>query len=340
MPHKATSRDVAKLAGVSQTTVSYVMSGRRTVAPETERRVLEAMKELGYQPHSGARALRSQKTHVIGLVVPYRHGADAASQHHFITSITSAVRRHSYDILLVTTDEGTKGLQRVINTALCDALFVMEVLTDDPRVELIADANIPTVFFGIPHNYDRVVCVDSDYSAAARGAVELLINAGCSKLFLVKAAHHSLKQLNFLDRFHGAAVEAARELGCEITPIPSAFSYESIATTARSLGSLESSGFIISPIVPTDDWCNAITSLGYELGKDISLVAASWDQEHAHTSIHPAHFDMQLDTLVASGVELIMDQLQDMDSVTPGMTLIAPTFIPGSTLPSPQRSDR
>ena len=79
MARQPTSRDVAKLAGVSQTTVSYVMSGRRAVSPETEKRVQIAMKELGYQPHAGARSLRSRKSRVLGVVVPYHEGADAAA---------------------------------------------------------------------------------------------------------------------------------------------------------------------------------------------------------------------------------------------------------------------
>ena len=69
-----TSRDVARLAGVPQSTVSYVMSGRRSISPETRRRVEEAIETLGFQPNAGARALASQRSQVIGLVVPFAAG--------------------------------------------------------------------------------------------------------------------------------------------------------------------------------------------------------------------------------------------------------------------------
>ena len=70
-----TSKDVARIAGVSQSTVSYVMSGKRPISERTRQRVLAAMEQLTYEPNAGARALASQRTRVIGLVVPFGSGA-------------------------------------------------------------------------------------------------------------------------------------------------------------------------------------------------------------------------------------------------------------------------
>ena len=144
MARQPTSRDVAKLAGVSQTTVSYVMSGRRTVSPETEKRVQIAMKELGYQPHAGARSLRSRKSRVLGVVIPYHEGADGADQHYMLISLAQLLREHDFDLLLITANEGAAGLRRVMTTALCDGLFIMEVRFNDPRLEVVAESKIPT----------------------------------------------------------------------------------------------------------------------------------------------------------------------------------------------------
>ena len=64
-----TSRDVARLAGVSQATVSRVLSPTANVLPHTRDRVLAAMEELGYVPHAGAQAMKTRRTDVIGVVV-------------------------------------------------------------------------------------------------------------------------------------------------------------------------------------------------------------------------------------------------------------------------------
>ena len=334
MAKKATSRDVAKLAGVSQTTVSYVMSGRRSVAPDTERKVMAAMEELGYQPHSGARALKSNRTNVIGLVVPYHSGADAAAQHRFLVAFTSEVRRYAYDILLVTTDEGVDGLRRVIDTALCDALLLMEVLDEDPRVELVAQSNIPTVFVGLPGSDKGVYAVDADYVQAGRQAVHALSKAGHRHLTLVMPDHPTLAHLNFLERFQSAALSeaTAHSLPLEVVGCPS--SYPSALTTARALGDLSDGGIITGPLVSPDDWCNAVHACGYALGKDVSLVASSWDAEHAHTAFFPAHFNMRTSDLVRHAVELMMLQLERPAEAVPQTLVLAPAFHKGNTLRS------
>lgn len=66
-----TRNDVARLAGVSSATVSYVMNnGPRPVSPETRQKVMQAIKELGYQPNAVARNLRRRKTNTLGLIIP------------------------------------------------------------------------------------------------------------------------------------------------------------------------------------------------------------------------------------------------------------------------------
>ncbi|WP_106816342.1 LacI family DNA-binding transcriptional regulator [Microbacterium timonense] len=69
MAGRATSRDVARLAGVTQATVSYVLTGKGSISAETRERVKAAAKELGYQPNLAARAMRTRKTGRIAVVM-------------------------------------------------------------------------------------------------------------------------------------------------------------------------------------------------------------------------------------------------------------------------------
>lgn len=66
----ATIEDVAKLAGLSRTTVSRVINDQPYVTEEKRQRILQAMKELGYVPNSSARRLRSQRTETIAVLLP------------------------------------------------------------------------------------------------------------------------------------------------------------------------------------------------------------------------------------------------------------------------------
>ena len=69
-----TIAEVARHAGVAVSTVSYVLSGKRTISGDTRRRVLDSIKTLGYHPNAGARALASKRSNVIALVLPLRAG--------------------------------------------------------------------------------------------------------------------------------------------------------------------------------------------------------------------------------------------------------------------------
>src|SRR4051794_31786511 len=79
-----TIADVAREAGVSTSTVSYVLSGKRTISAATRARVQEASTRLGYRPNQRARALASSRSRVIALVVPLRPEVDVAVVMQFV----------------------------------------------------------------------------------------------------------------------------------------------------------------------------------------------------------------------------------------------------------------
>ncbi|WP_022868967.1 LacI family DNA-binding transcriptional regulator [Schaalia vaccimaxillae] len=332
---KPTSHDVARLAGVSQTTVSYVMSGRRSVAPETERRVLDAMTELGYQPNSGARALRSNRSNLIAIAVPYHAGADPAAQHRFIVSLAARARAHDYDLLLVTADEGTAGLRRVIDTALCDGLLIMEVTQDDPRTAVVCQSNTPAVFIGLPGNDDPVIAVDSDYSFAAREAVNALTHTGHKRITFLRPGDSSLTDLNFLVRFANAVHEQAELHGIDLVEHTVDVSYRHIMDSLKTLSPDIGDSLLLAPLVPVDDWCNALRSRGLIPGQDVSVIASSWDKVRSHSIDQPTHFDMRPEALTARAIDLLLERLDSPAPQEPSYHLIAPAFHEGTTLRQP-----
>jgi len=93
---RPTSGDVARVAGVSRTTVSYVLNDVPVMIPEeTRARVRAAVDELGYHPHEAARSLRSQASRIIGLAIP-----EAANAHHQDTAngVEAYARDHGYSV--------------------------------------------------------------------------------------------------------------------------------------------------------------------------------------------------------------------------------------------------
>ncbi|QPK81950.1 LacI family DNA-binding transcriptional regulator [Schaalia sp. ZJ405] len=329
---KPTSRDVARRAGVSQTTVSYVMSGRRAVAPQTEERVLKAMEQLGYQPNFGARALKSNRSNVIGVVIPHHSGADPASQNQFLVALTSEARRHNYDLLLVTDDEGTEGLRRTIDTALCDGLLIMEVLSNDPRAQMVADAQTPAVFVGIPDAHTPVIAIDADYVWAGQQAVRTLSKRGHRSITFLVPGDETLRDLNFIERFRQGVFSEANEQRIHVDEHRVYTSYEHTLDHLAGLNTRRGDALLLAPGVPTDDWCNALDSIGLTPGSHVSLLASSWDPMRSHTLMHPSYFDMRMGELTHQTVTLLLQRIHTEAPIQPDHTLVKPDFHEGETL--------
>ncbi|WP_369235997.1 LacI family DNA-binding transcriptional regulator [Streptomyces sp. R21] len=177
--------DVARHAGVSPSTVSYALSGKRPISEETRQRVEESIRELGYRPHAGARALASSRSNVLALVIPLRAGIHVPVVMQFAVSVVTAARRHDHDVLLLTQEEGEEGLRRVADTALVDALIVMDVQLHDPRIPLLRTLERPSVMIGFPAEPEGLTCIDLDFKAAGEACVEQLARLGHRVVALV-----------------------------------------------------------------------------------------------------------------------------------------------------------
>ena len=101
-PRAVRMRDVADRAGVGMMTVSRVLNGTARVSEETGARVYKALKDLQYQPNLMARALRGQRTHSIGIILPYLYDPFFASCAHAISAVA---KQRSYSVLLATSEE-------------------------------------------------------------------------------------------------------------------------------------------------------------------------------------------------------------------------------------------
>ncbi|OUC08767.1 LacI family transcriptional regulator, partial [Litorilinea aerophila] len=174
---RPTQADVARLAGVSRATVSYVLNnqtrGRVPISEETRRRVLDAIAELDYVPDARAQALRSGNTKTIGLIIPDIHNphfwemADGAEQ---------AARAAGYDILLSSIrpeDEHAKDIFKNLARRRIDGLimvpsFLYDSAEAQKTLAALLKRRLPVVGImsghgHVPHKIDRIL---ADYRDA------------------------------------------------------------------------------------------------------------------------------------------------------------------------------
>lgn len=207
-----TIADVARAAGVSISTVSYVMSGKRTISQETRDRVAQAIDELEYSPHASARSLASRSTNVIGLQAPLRSGVDVHVVMQIVAGIVTEARALQYDILLLTSDDAS-GLGHAARASMVDALLVMDVESDDPRIQTLEHLGVPSVLIGLPAGADGLVCVDFDFEAAGRLAAQRLAELGHRRVALFGAPAEVLdRHTSYADRLVRGFLTACEEL--------------------------------------------------------------------------------------------------------------------------------
>lgn len=328
-----TSKDVARLVGVSQSTVSYALSGKRSVSPDLKERINQAIAELSYQPNSGARALRGRRSFVIGLIMPARGRFDRSSMMMFVLHIAATARSYGYDILIVTEDEGAGGIRRVAKTSLCDALIIMEIAAADPRLSAIADVDIPSVLIGIPPGRQDFECVDLDFAEAGRLAVRRLADAGHKHLALLMPGTAGTGEKNFSGRLIGGAQDAADDSSLTVWRPEGTF--EAIREGLRELRQRnpQITGFIA--MMNPFSLFHALAAEGANVGGDTGLIAICDHDEAENLPVRITNIDPRREEVSHLGVERAVELVGSTASATASIQLVKPLLVERDSVPGP-----
>ncbi|MFE9673637.1 LacI family DNA-binding transcriptional regulator [Streptomyces sp. NPDC006259] len=322
--------DVARRAGVSPSTVSYALSRKRPISEETRRRVEAAIRELGYRPHAGARALASSRSNVLALVVPLRSGMHVPVVMQFAVSVVTAARRHDHDVLLLTQEEGEDGLRRVADTALVDALILMDVQLRDPRLPLLRSLDLPSVMIGFPSEAVGLTCIDLDFRAAGEACVEHLAALGHRVVALVGSPPEVyVRGTAFAQRVVQGFTAAADRAGlasavhpCEATPAAARRVAEQLLREQPALtGVVVHNEAVLEPLV------DAFEQLGLRVPGDLSVTAICPDELAESLRVPVTSISLPSAEVGTRAVELLM-------------TKLAGTEVPEATLLPPRLTER
>jgi len=183
MRRRPTIIDVARVAGVSKTTVSRVISGDDSlVREETCQRVLKAIQQLGYERNAIAGSLRTDRTYTIALVIP-----DIANPFwpEVARGVQNALDAQGYAVVLANSDWEARREHEFLAVARrnrFDGIIINPVsVTSD---ELVADG-VPTVVLGLGTDYPDLDMVGSDSYAGTTLALEHLFSLGHRRIGLI-----------------------------------------------------------------------------------------------------------------------------------------------------------
>jgi DNA-binding LacI/PurR family transcriptional regulator len=211
-----TLADIAEHGGVSLSTVSYVLSGKRSISDGTRKRVLQAIEDLEYRPNARARALASGATRALALLLPSPQHRLRTEQHTFVAGAALATSESDYSLVLSTSPARAVNVARLVDERRADGVILMEIELRDRRVERLRTDGHAFSLIGHPDNSDGVSYVDLDFDHAVRAAVEHLAELGHTRIVLFNETPGGRRQLYgpaFRAREAFAAV--AVELGLE-----------------------------------------------------------------------------------------------------------------------------
>ena len=209
-----TMTDVARHAGVSQTTVSFVLNNNDTpnIPDDTRQRVLDAIEELGYEPDARAQALRSGSTKTIALIIP-----DLRNPHfcEYATGIEEAARAAGYHLLLSSTtmnDEYAVEIFKDLARRRFDGLiiassFILEAQEAQTTLKQIRERGLPIVEMDENYGVDSVC---ADYRDATQEVMSYLLSLGHRRIGLIYGVGgHQLGQDRlqpYLESLHAANI--------------------------------------------------------------------------------------------------------------------------------------
>ncbi|WP_125154597.1 LacI family DNA-binding transcriptional regulator [Clostridium rectalis] len=181
----ASIKDVAKEAGVSIATVSRVLNDVDVVNEETKKKVLAAIKKLGYRPNIVARSLKTQRTRTVGIIIP-----DISNQFYpeIVRGAEDVANIYDYNIILCNTDldvEKETEYIKVLKEKMVDGVLYMSTCLEKTTMDLINELEMPTVFAETIDENKSFPSVTIDNSQAAFDAVQYLLNKGNKNIVYV-----------------------------------------------------------------------------------------------------------------------------------------------------------
>jgi DNA-binding LacI/PurR family transcriptional regulator len=210
-----TIKEIAKLLGISKSTVSRALSDHSDVNTETRKKILEVAQKMNYQPNTIALNLKQRRTNTIGVIIP-------ETMNRFFSKATAGIQRIAnlagYNIIICQSDESLvaekNNLRSLIGARVDGVLIsVSEETNIVDHFDLLLQKKIPVVFFDrIAQDLDTSRVVTDNFEIALEGT-EHLIEQGCKRIAWISGPQHLYNSKNRLQGYvhaltkHGIPVQ-------------------------------------------------------------------------------------------------------------------------------------
>lgn len=329
-------KDVARLADVSVSTVSYVLSGKRSISAKTTDRVMQAIEQLGYTPDASGQRLRGRCNHIIALSEPIRKDMNQAQYSAYFMQAAFQARKAGYDVLLLGAEDAVSDIQRVTRGNLVDGVVLLDVMENDSRAAAADTFAKPSVAIGYPYVHEACACIDIDFTALGEIASRKLYDLGHRRVALLRSLEVNYQRgVGYMLLFRDSFLKHCVKLG--ITVI------ESEKVTINFNAERFVHEVVLGPEAPTAivsqanaDILNIVFdtlgNLGVRVPQDLSIISCGTYMQGEMPRYPVSELPLDPEGLCCKIIEVLVDSIENKRDIRGLVELTEPQYIDRGSL--------
>jgi len=232
-----TIADIARLAGVSKSTVSRALNDSPLIGDETKERIRSIAKEHEFRMNVPARRLSLKQSHALALVT-YDYKAEMQPDVFMLeimSGISRALHARDFDLLVIQVgEEDTEWPRRYLETGRADGFILLAAMCTKKHLATLVDLRAPFIMWGVPPGSHEYCTVTGDSFAGGRIATERLVRRGCTRIAFLGGFEWDAE---VKERYRGYEA-ALRDVGQTVDPALVVHAHWSEASAAEAMNEL------------------------------------------------------------------------------------------------------
>jgi hypothetical protein len=314
---KSTIKDVAKIANVSEATVSRVMSNSNLISNKTKKKVMEVVRQLDYFPNSAAVSLTKSKSNILGLVVVSSAKIENPLQNDYYNEIIPFISKYALDLGYYTLylqfenkEEAYENVYRLIKSNRIDGLIFLNFIEDEEHISYFEKISFPYAIIGTPNNKTKGLWIDNDNIKSCFDITNKLIQKGKKNLLFISGPSDMsvsvYRKKGYLDALKKNDINFESE---NILSLPE-FSSDLAYNNVENYNNIDK----IDAIITTDD----ILAIGAKkaidnLGLDIEVTGFNNSKLRSYLNYKFTTVDIKYDKLAKGAVYLLTSKIAEKE---------------------------
>ncbi len=323
-----TLEEIAKLAGVSRSTVSRVVNNDALVKDATRERVLEIIQQVNFQPSTVARRLAGGRSGIFGLVIP-SGVAQLFTDPYFpglLQSVSVTCNATGNNIMLWLTERGheQRMINQILNNGLLDGVIISSMDINDPIATAICQSQIPFVIIGPKPEGTTCDTVDVANIEAAQEMVQGLIAKGHRRIATISGPVTKMESQHRIQGYRQALTAAGIEIGPDLIVAGNFTENGGYRAAKKLIPQAVTAIFTASDLMARGAY-RALNEAGLQIPDDIAV--ASFDDAPFAVDMTPALTTVQQSPaqLGSTAVELLLERIENPSA--PQKDVVIPTTV-------------